>query len=194
MLVRIFFGALLAGVLGFFWGFTFWAVLGAGDLLMDPLPNEDGVIQALHNAGLPSGMYVYPAPAHMNDAEAVAAFEEKHMKGPLLQLAYRANGGPAMPPEQYVKGVAHYFAIAFIAGVLLAMARNALPTYGSRVLFVVLLGLVSTVWSHWADAVWFFDSWDYTAGRGVESLVTALLFGLVLAAIIKPAPEAVSGQ
>lgn len=190
MIVRVFFGALLAAVLGFMWGFLFWAVLGAGVRLMAPLPNEESVVQALVNAGLPSGMYVYPAPVDMNDAEAVEVTEEQHLKGPKLQIAYLANGGPSMPTEQYVKGWTHYFAFSLVAGGLLVMARNGLRSYFSRVFFVVLVGLAATVWGHWGDAVWFFHPWEYTAGRGLETLVTALLIGLVLAAFIKPAPQA----
>lgn len=189
MIVRVFFGAVLAAVLGFVWGFVFWGVLNAGNMLMDPLPNEETVIQTLLNAGLPSGMYVYPAPGDMSDPAVMEAVEAQHQKGPKLQLAFFATGGPGMPPEQYLKGWTHYFAVALIAGALLAMVRNSLPTYGSRVLFVLLLGLVATVWAHWADAVWFFHSWEYTAGRGAETLITALLFGLVLAAVIKPTAQ-----
>jgi hypothetical protein len=190
MIVRVFFAALIAAVLGFAWGFIFWGVLGAGSMIMAPLPQEATVKEALVNAGLASGVYVYPFPAKMDDEEDVRRAQEQHMKGPIMQIAYRPDGGPPMPPEQYVKGVVHYFAVALIAGALLAMARSSLPRYGSRVLFVLLLGLLATVWAHWADAIWFADPWPYTAGRGLESLVTALIMGLVLAAIIKPTTTA----
>ena len=61
-----------------------------------------------------------------------------------------------------------------------------LPRYGSRVLFVVLLGLLTAVWSNWSDSVWFFHPWQHSLGITLERVVTALLIGLVLAAFVKP--------
>ena len=190
MIVRLFFGALIAAFLAFMWGFVFWVVLDSGNKLMDPLPGEEAVVSALREAGLASGMYVYPAPADMKDEEATATHKEKHRAGPLLQLAYRANGGEPMPPEQYGKGYGHYFCVALILGILLHVARQGLPSYVGRVFFCVITGLLAAVWADWADSVWFFDPWSYTMGRTVEMLVTALIIGLVLAAFIKPTPGA----
>jgi hypothetical protein len=92
-----------------------------------------------------------------------------------------------MPPQQYVAGLAHPFAYALIAGILLAMAAGSLRGYGSRVLFVLLAGLLASVWIAWGDAIWWFHPWTYVLGCTVYHLVSALLMGLVLAALIKPA-------
>ncbi|MGI9430348.1 MAG: hypothetical protein ACR2NM_16925, partial [Bythopirellula sp.] len=98
---------------------------------------------------------------------------------------------PPMPPAKFAQGLGHYFAVALLAGCLLAMASRGLPSFGSRVMFVLLLTLIAAVWGNVGDAVWWFHSRDYCLGNMAYSLGAGLAMALVMAAIVKRDPEEV---
>ena len=187
---RVLLAAVLSAVLMFAWGFLFWVVLGFSEQLMKPLPAELDVLASLRQAGTTSGMYVYPSPVDMNDAEAKQDLEAKHLEGPILQLAYQAEGGPMMPPSKYAQGLGHNFAVALLTGCLLALASRGLPNFGSRVLFVLLLSLVAAIWGNVGDAVWWMHSREYCLGNMGYQMGAGLAMALVTATIVRRDPEA----
>lgn len=186
---RVLLAAFLSAVLMFMWGFVFWGMLNVGGKIMQPLPAELDVLASLRQAGTASGMYVYPMPAAMDDQAGSEAFEAKHTEGPILQMAYQAEGGPPMPPARFAQGLAHYFAVALLTSWLLAMAAQSLPSYGSRVMFVLLLSLVAAVWSTVGDAIWWFHSPAYCLGNMAYLMGAGLVMALVTAAIVRRVPE-----
>ncbi len=186
---RVLLAALLSAVLMFVWGFLFWGVLNFGGKLMQPLPAELDVLAALRKSGATSGMYVYPMPVDMKDEAGMKAFEAKHLEGPILQIAYQAEGGPPMPPSIFAQGLGHYFAVALLTGCLLALAARGLPSYGSRVTFVLLLSLIAAVWGNVGDAVWWFHSREYCLGNMAYSMGAGLAMALVMAAIVRRDPD-----
>jgi hypothetical protein len=186
MAVRVLVAALVSAVLMFVWGFVFWAVLGMGARLMDPLPAAVDVIAPLRHAQTPSGMYIFPMPADMNIEGAQEEFERLHEEGPLLQLAFVAEGRPAMPPSMYAMGLGHYFAVALLTGCLVAFTVKGMPSFGTRLAFVLLVSLIAVVWSNGGDWVWWFHSPKYCLGNAAYSLVAGLLMSLTMAAVIKP--------
>jgi hypothetical protein len=189
---RVLLASILAAVLMFAWGFVFWGLLGVGTHLLQPLPAELDVLAALRNSQAPSGMYVYPMPADAKDEAAVAEFERKHLEGPLLQLAYRREGGPPMPPSIFAQGLGHYFAVALLTGCLLALAARGLPHFGGRLVFVLLVSLVAAIWGNVGDVVWWFHSPRYCVGNLAYTLGAGLAMGLVLAAIVRRPADAQS--
>jgi len=186
---RVLLAAVLSAVLMFVWGFVFWGLLDFGGKLMQPLPAELDVLASLRQAGTESGMYIYPMPVDPSDEQANQAFEAKHLEGPILQLAYRAEGGPVMPPIVFAQGLGHYFAVALLTGCLLALAARGLPSFASRVVFVLLLSLVAAVWGNVGDAVWWFHSPKYCLGNMAYSLGAGSAMALVMAAIVRRDPE-----
>lgn len=182
---RVLLAAVLSAVLMFVWGFLFWGIFDFGSKLMEPLPAELDVLASLRQAGTETGMYVYPMPVDPSDEAASAEFEAKHLEGPILQLAYHAEGGPVMPPSMFAQGLGHYFAVALLTGCLLALAARGLPTFGSRVLFVLLLSLVAAVWGNVGDAVWWFHSREYCLGNMAYTMGAGLAMALVMAAIVR---------
>lgn len=185
MAKRVILAALLSAVLMFAWGFAFWGLSGALDKTCGPLPAELDVLASLRNSQAPSGMYVYPPPCDSSDAEAMAEWEAKHEEGPLLRLAYVAEGGPPMPPIKWVLGLGHYFAVALLSGSLVALAGSSLPSFGRRLGFVLLLSLIAAVWTNVGDVLWWRHSVAYCLGNMAYELVAGLLMGLVIAAMVK---------
>lgn len=185
MAVRILVAAALSAVLMFLWGFVFWGVLDVGSSVMEPLPAELDVLASLRGSQAASGMYVYPMPADAADPDAVAEFERKHQEGPLLQLAYVAEGGDPMPASMFVFGLAHYFLVSLLAGCMLAIAGNGLRTFGRRFAVLGLFALAASLWANAADAIWWFHPLDYCLGNGAYQLVAGLLMAVVVAALVK---------
>ena len=183
---RVLLASILAAVLMFAWGFVFWVVLGFGDRLMQPLPAELDVLAALRNVQAPSGMYAYPMLGNVDSEDARAEFERKHLEGPLLQLAYRKEGGPPMPLFVFAQGFGHYFAVALVTSCLLVLAARGLPRYSGRLVFVLLVSLVAAIWGNVGDVVWFLHSPVYCVGSIVYAMGAGLVMGLVLAAIDPP--------
>jgi hypothetical protein len=187
---RVLLASVLAAGLMFAWGYVFWGLFPASSYLLEPLPAELDVLAALRNAQAPSGMYVYPAmPADSGDQEAAAEFERQHQEGPLLQLAYRREGGPPMPPSIFAQGFGHYFAAALLTSCLLALAARGLPHFGGRLVFVLLASLVAAIWGNVGDVVWWFHSPRYCVGNMIYTLGAGLVMGLVLAAVVRRPAE-----
>jgi hypothetical protein len=187
---RILLTSVLSAVLLFVWGFLFWGVLNVGGQLMQPLPEELDLLASLRKSGATSGMYVYPMPSALNDPAGNQDFEAKHRAGPLLQLAYQAEGGPPMPPRQWALGLGHSFAVALLISSLLAWVAPSLPSYLSRVAFVLLLSSLTALWSSGGDLIWWFHSLPYCLGNTVYLLGGGLVMGLVTAALIRRDPVA----
>lgn len=185
---RIVLASVVSAILMFMWGFCFWGLSGVGSSLMEPLPAEDDVTAVFRSQRAPTGMYVYPMPVDPSQEGAHAEWERKHEEGPIMQVAYRAEGGPAMSPAVLGKGLAHYFVVALLTSILLAIAVGRLPSYASRVGFVLLVGLISAVWANGGDAIWWFHSLRYSLGNSAYTLGAALVMALASAAIIKPKP------
>lgn len=182
---RVLLAAVLSAVLMFVWGFVFWGVLNLGEQVMKPLPAELDVLASLRQSSAESGMYVYPMPSEEKDDDAKLIFETKHLEGPILQMAYVAEGGPVMPPERFAQGLGHYFAVALLTGCLLALAARGLPSFGSRVMFVLLLSLIAAVWGNVGDAVWWFHSREYCLANMAYTMGAGLAMALVMASIVR---------
>ena len=185
MVGRVVLASIISAVLMFIWGFVFWGMAGMAPRLLEPLPAELDVTAALRNVQAPSGMYVYPMPPDPSDEEALAECKRKHEEGPLLRMAYRAEGSPPMPPSMFAQGLGYYFAVALLTGCLLALAVAGLPSYGSRLVFVLLLSLVAAIWSNVGDVLWWFHSPRFCLGNMAYTMGAGLVMGLVTAAIVR---------
>ena len=190
MALRVFASAALSALLMFLWGFVFWGpVFNATSKLMAPLSPEAerDVLPPLRSAQTPDGMYVYPGPLQSGaDQAAVDEWTKKVEAGPVFHLAFHREGVSPMDPAMFAKGLAHSFVIALLAGILLTMVANALPTYASRVGVLVLVSLIAAIWTNVANVIWWFHTPRYAAGQMVYGLIGGLLMALVTAAIVRP--------
>ncbi len=182
---RILTASVLSAVLMFVWGFVFWGLLGVGSSLLQPLPAELDVLASLRNVQAPSGMYVYPMPADPGDKEAQAECARKFEEGPLLRMAYRAEGGSPMTPKMFAQGLGINFVVALLTSLLATLAASGLPTFGKRFVFVLLVSLVSTIWSNVGDVLWWFHSMRFCLGNMAYTIGAGLVMALVVAAIVR---------
>jgi hypothetical protein len=190
MALRVLAAAALSAVLMFFWGFIYWGpVLNMTARLMSPLPTEVelDIMAPMRAAQLPDGMYVYPGPlADMSDEEAKDAWTKKIEIGPIMHLAYHADGVSPMEPMMYLKGLVHVFVIALLAGILLAMVVHTLPSYASRAGLLILVTLIAALWTNVGNVIWWGHTPAYVAGQIAYELGAGLLMSLATAALVRP--------
>jgi lipopolysaccharide export LptBFGC system permease protein LptF len=191
MILRIGLGALLSAVVLMLWGYLFWIVLGVPQGVLRPLPAGDPLTNALKAKGMTTGAYVYPArPSEeaLKDRSRWNAYVEQSRRGPLVQLFYAREGADPISTTLAARGLLHFFVSSLLAAALLAVASPRLKRYGSRVGFVVLLGLFATVLVNLGAPIWFHHPWDYHLLMAAVDCFNALLMGIVLAAVVKPGP------
>jgi hypothetical protein len=180
--VRVTIAAALSATAMFVWGFAFWGpALNMTTRLMTPLPEavELDVLAPLRGEQVPSGMYVYPGPAD-------PAQSHKMIEGPIFHMAYTSTGVKPMDPTIFAKGWLHSFVLALLAGTVLSLVLTAATSYRRRVLLLVLVSLIASLWTNVGDAVWFLYPWHYVLGQVAYGLVAGLLMALITAAIVRP--------
>jgi hypothetical protein len=176
---------ILSGLLGGFVMFAFGAAYW-----MNPLPKkafasakDDVALQQTFREGLgESGTYVIP---NMN--QEPAAFMEKHKQGPNVIIHYHAGGmGPESMGPMMIKGLIFQVLSAFVLALLMKMVVAQLPTYGSRVKFATIVGVVAVVFIDGGNMNWWFHSVPFTILTGAFHILSFTLAGLVIAKFIRP--------
>ena len=196
-MVRIGLAALIGAVVLMVWSSVSWMTIPWHQL--GELPQQERIADALRDSGAESGLYAipyaYPDPNATEDQRAAAkeTLEEAYSRGPIVVLAYRADGADPMPTMAFLIGFGHDFLVAAVAAFLLTMAAPALPTFGSRVLFVLLLGLFAAIGSHLMNWNWMNFPLRYSLEMVADSLVASLLLGVVLALMIGRASGTAGG-
>jgi hypothetical protein len=190
-MLRVLLGALAAGVVVFFWGAIAHMFTPIGDLGILPIPNEDNVLRPMSEVIRESGFYFFPGrdrskPMSKSDEEAWVA---KINKGPTGIMIVQPKGAEMMSPKQLGTEFATGVVAALLAGIVLMHVNG---NYATRALVVILMaafGAVSILVSYWN---WFGFPSDYIFGAVVDEMVGWALGGLVLAAIVRPAPQSKS--
>lgn len=149
----------------------------AGDY--QKLPNEDRVRDALRDAQVPPGQYMYPGCDSMKEYGS-EALQKKFAEGPVGVLIMRPNGMPNMG-----KSLAQWFAlclvtsaaVAHLAGVSLAPGAA-----GGAVFHVTaLLALLGYAFGCFHDSIWKGVSWTVTAKFVFDGLLYAAVTGATFA-------------
>ncbi|MEZ4869745.1 MAG: hypothetical protein R3C14_50940 [Caldilineaceae bacterium] len=183
LLRQLILSTLLGGLALVVWGMIFWGFLADPVGVFHTLPNADAVTALLQANGTTTGTYFMPWPR--KTAEEFAAFVAQHQRGPFYLLMYIREGVDPNSPGKLLLGVLHYLTVALLATLLLLMTN--LPRYGSRVLVVLLAGLLGSNFITLGNPLWFHLPWDYTLGNLFYEVVSWLLLGLVTAPFVRPA-------
>lgn len=183
---RIAVASVIGGIVLFAWGMVSWMVIPWHQL--QKLGGEQDVRDALRGTGAARGVYVVPGLDHGVELtpEAEAAWESAHEQGPLAMIVFDPQGGAPMPVSMMISGLVIDIIVALAAAVLLSLAAPALPKLVSRVLFVVLLGVFSTVGTDLPNWNWMHYPLRFTVEMALDRIAASVLLGIVLAVIVKP--------
>jgi hypothetical protein len=182
----------LSAVALFVFGMASWMVLGLHEGTIRKLPDQAAVAAMLEEQKLSTGVYSYPAMSQPVPG-APAAEQQKAMddwmalrrQGPIFSVFYQAQGAEAFAPQVLGGGFGINFICSLIAATLLWMAGPSLASYGRRVLFVALLGVFAAIFRDVALFNWMNFPADYTHAMIIDVLISWVLAGLILGAIVK---------
>jgi hypothetical protein len=179
---------ILAGIAGSVAMFVMMSVLHLSPIAqigVSQMTNDTPALDALQKAtGNKSGFYIFPA-VDMKAKDAMAQMTARMKVEPFGIMAYQPPGAvggfsPMLLLREYAKDLVQSLLIA----TLLSFAL--LATYWSRVGFVALIGLISTMTTNLSYWNWYAFPTNYTLASMFIELASFFAAGLVLAALIGP--------
>lgn len=178
---------LLASVLGgltlFIWGAISWMAFPFHGDDLRPLTNEDAVVAAFKAGNATTGTYRLPSMARDANRDAVMA---KTKAGPVAIIQYTAEGYDPMNPMYYVKGLLIYIIAMWIAVMMLSKISYSLATYGNRVRFMMMIGVILAVACRLNDWAFIGYPTKFTLLFAADDIIGWTLAGLVVARFTKP--------
>lgn len=186
--LRVVLGGVLGGLAMFAWASVAHLATPLDDLGISALPDEPAVRALLHRAmGDREGLYQFPGKATM---DAATSPDAKHAlaQQPYGLLLYHPPGPRAagLDGGQIAGELGFELVESLIAALLLAHA--AVTRYAARVAFVTGIGLAAVLTTNASYWTFYRFPLDYTLAYGLTDLVRYLVAGLVIAAILRPAP------
>lgn len=192
MTKRVLLAGLLGGIAMYVWTALAHMVLPLGEAGIKELPNEKAILDLMHSTlGDQPGLYLFPGMGLGPDASgqqkqaAMQQYSQKLAANPSGILMYNPPGMQALAPRQFVAEFLKELIEALLAAALLAATR--LRTYGSRLGFVALVGILTAIGTNISYWNWYGFPVAYTAAYIATEFIGMLCAGLVAAAMIKPA-------
>ena len=192
MTKKIIIGGVVAGLATFMWGAISHMVLGLGEIGIKQFSNEAPLLAALQANIKEPGFYFFPgmdqSPNQSKEQKAASmkAWNDKYLAGPRGILVYHRDGEQPMSPKQFLVQLGAQIGIAIIAAIVLAQATS-LSCYFGRVSLVFLLGLLPFFTIGVPYWNWYGFPTAFTLAELADRLISFLVAGLVLAAMVKPA-------
>jgi hypothetical protein len=181
---RIFLAGLLGGIAMFIWVYISWTVLPLGSIGLRKLPNETAVLDALQkNIAENSGIYLFPG-LWLELEPPDKDFTEKMSRYPSGILMYNAAGSRSI-------AMSHWLLVDFLTElaeallVVFLLSRTRLTTFGARLTFVLLVGILAAIATNVGYWNWYGFPWNYTVALIFTQVVGFLWIGLVAAFVLK---------
>lgn len=186
---KILLGGLSAGLALFVWGMISHMALGLTDKHVKGLPGEAAMLDSFRGSLTAPAIYIFPGAgmvgAKPEDQEAAAkAWAEDFRRGPRGLLVYEPSGGDPNVGRLFGTQLAMSLAVGMIAALLMTLATPA--TYGSRVAFTALLGLLASVFIDLPYWNWYSFPTGYTLAVLVDRTLGMTVAGLVLGRLVRP--------
>lgn len=175
---KLLLGSFLAALAVFFFGAAFWMSPPAMKIFGSPDPH-DPFAKCLMEHLPASGAYIYPGPGGTAEERDASA-----RKGPQALIHFQREGMPLLDPTQLFRGFLVIWVTMSLLALLLQLAAPALPTYGSRVLLMMVTGLVVASNSDLGATVWWLHSAPFAATNALFNLISFTIAGLILAKFV----------
>jgi hypothetical protein len=192
MTKRVFLAGLAGGIAMYIWTALAHTVLPLGEAGIKEIPNEAAVLSAMRSSlGDSSGLYLFPGMGLGPDAgsqqkqAAMQQYARKLAANPSGILMYNPPGMQALAPRQFIAEFVKELIESLLAVLLLAQTR--LASYGSRLGFMVAVGVLAAIGANVSYWNWYGFPLAYTAAYITTQIVGFVCVGLVAAAVVKPA-------
>ncbi|HUL43955.1 MAG TPA: hypothetical protein VLY03_06320 [Bacteroidota bacterium] len=178
---------LLGGVILYVWSFIAWVILPLHAPHLHPIPNEDAVVSLLRSSLDKNAVYVFPAnPSFGSDQATMDAYVAKMKRGPTGMIFYSPFGQDPMMPSQMIIGFVLDLLSAFVVVWFLLRSTALSSSYFGRVAFCGMFGIFTALFTHFMYWNWMGFPAEFTKGLIVDGIVSWILAGLGIAALIKP--------
>ncbi len=139
-----------------------------------PLPNEDRVMDALREAGVPAGDFMMP---HAGSPEVMRsdAFKEKWRKGPVGMMTIMPSGVPFGMGKQLGQWFAYCLVVSVFCAYLTGRAVGPGTDYLEVFRFAGFTAFVCYAVGGWQRSIWYAQSWSTTARNTLDGLIYGLL-------------------
>jgi len=169
--MRVLAASFVTAIALFFFGFLWWGVL-MPFVRPTTVISDQTLIDNMSSSLNESAVYFYPDPAT----------EPGESSGPMAILYFNTD----MPDMGRMMGMG--FAHMFVAAVLVTMlvSSRKLPSFAERFRFVFCLGLFVAWWADVGNMIWWRHPSGWTAFHFGYDVLSWLLAGAIIAAIMKP--------
>ena len=187
-MIRIFLAGLLGGIAMFIWTYLAYTAFPLGETGIHDLPNETAVLDGLQkNIAEKSGVYVFPTPkkgVNLTGEKKAGTMAESVALHPSGFLIYNAAGSRPFAmfrwlSVDFVTELAEAFIVIFL------LSRTSQRTFGERVRFVLLTGVLVAIASNVPYWNWYGFSASYILAYMLIQVVGFLCLGLVAALVLK---------
>lgn len=186
---------ILAGVLGsiamFIWTSIAHMLLPLGEAGVSEIPNDEALLKAMEtSAGAKTGLYIFPGmglgpdATHAQRNAAMKDYEAKLAKNPSGLLMYHPAGSRpmAMPKFLTIEFVTELLEALLVVALL---AQTRIVTFGGRVGFVTLAGILAAIATNVSYWNWWGFPTVYTASYMFIQIVGFFFIGLVAALVFR---------
>lgn len=139
------------------------------------LPGEDKVLEAMRNAGVGQGAYMFPCPGSMKDMGSPEMIE-KYKRGPVGSMIVNPNGPPAMG-----KSLIQWFLYSILIGVFVAYLGTLGLSRGAEFMaafrFAGTVAILAYATVAIPDSIWKGQSWSVTGKFIFDGIVYGLVTG-----------------
>ena len=190
MMKRLITGGIVGGITLFMWGFVSWVVL---TWHFDTVRHDSSVmagVEDIEDNLQETGVYYFPPMTTMRpDETEMEAYTELHKNSPSGMIFYNAEHLDPMSPSRLFVGFLVNVGAALFATLLLIVALPSLPKYWGRVVYVAALGVFAIFAIRMVDGVFFNLPIRWTVNQTLDTAISWMLVGFVLAAIVRPERE-----
>jgi hypothetical protein len=145
------------------------------------LPNEEGVLKGLRDAGLPPGEYMFPCAGSMKEM-GDPAFQEKLKRGPVGNMTLIPNGPFAMG-RALLQWFLFSVVVSTFAGYIGAFAAPFGAGFSLVFRVVGTAAILGYAFSNVTNSIWKGASWTTTIKFVVDGVVYGATTGAVFAAL-----------
>lgn len=189
MTTRILLAGILGGIAMFVWNFIGHDLLPLGHTGIHEIPNEAAVLDAMKaNIGENHGFYFFPGlgfgdnPTREQESEGMKQMPQKLAANPSGILIYHPPGRTFA----FVRALVVEFSTDVLQSILVVflLAQTSLATFGSRVGFICVAGILATITTNISYWNWYGFPKRYTAAYMFIELVGFLCVGIVAALVL----------
>lgn len=194
MTTRILLAAALGGIAMFIWSTIAHTVLPLGEVGVREMSNEGAVTDALKtNLGKGDGLFLFPGPGlgpnptREAKHEAMSHMGEKLANNPSGFLVYHSQrplNFPRLLGVEFATELAEAILVVFL------LAQTRLMSFGARVGFVTVAGILATIATNVPYWNWYGFPKRYTAAYMFIQIVGFLIAGIVSALLLRNRPFA----